>query len=1239
MTGSLLTTVEFDAVVGFVDLAGFTAATERFGRVGARGTESLGDLINSLFTPAIEQVHRAGGEVGWFAGDALGVLFDRAVTADANALAALAAVSRTIGALTPVETAIGAVELGVKVGVAAGPVRWNSLQRESTLAWFTGTAVDRAAAAEHHAMPGDLILDLSVVTSAATIEVVESDGGSTRFRRLEPTAAVDTVEPVVARPLAARGDLGHQPPRVQRVARAGDAAVLDQHRAGTSVFFQLDAPTIDATVLERIDQVVGELGGYVANATEGDKGAVLFALFGVPTALADRQRRAALAATIVRAEFPAVACGIASGRLFAGRVGSHARWDYSVLGDRVNTAARLMQAAEPGEILLDTATVSGAGPGLGCGPERDLVLKGKAAVERVVPLIKVADRAGGGAATDVFVGRDAELSAMATALSRPGVTVLVGAAGIGKSRLLERAVRAAGRDEHVRAEVSEADRLSPLRLWRRVLDGLGVTRAENAEPTVGAARAGVVDLVMGRPAVVPLLDGASEEDRAEIIAATLAAVIAGAARPLVIEDLHWADASSLDQLVRLAPRLAEAGVSLVATSRPEAQVDAVRSASAIRAEDLGALTPEAVGELAVARWTEALGAPPRPSLQQDLVDRSAGSPLFCEQLVSLAQARGERADLETLPADVPTTMDDLMFARLDAVPAEADAVVGYASVVSQPFATGDLVEAFGERPGAALIPGAVEILLDRDVIVGFGRHAFAHSLLREIAYGRLSFQVRRELHREALAMLERRGESDMGELARHAAETDDVVRQRRYFEAAAEQAAGQYANQAARTWYQRLLPLLGADDAAPVRLALGRLEFVAGELDAALVLLGDAVRDARGRTRDDAGLALGRVEIARGGSDGFDRIDRVIADAIERKDWALVRDSMEVAADVATMLGDMDRAEAVESLQTSLVDELGPGHVVARPIPFLACLLWMRGDLEAAASRYEQVVDDYASAGDLMYAGLFAADLAGIHYERGDVVSSLAWLDRGADWFEHIGHERAIVRCIRGNEVFIRGDFGDREGARRLGLAAADRALALGDLATVGEILAAVAPVADSLAEADALLDGAARTAARLGIDAMNEEIAYLRARARARAGDFRAAIEAVDAYSTEEHDEERRVDLAQWRLRVGEDPQVIEAELDALEDAGAAPASAFQIADALAVLYPTESRRSRAERLGGAVVAAGAPPALRERLRPYVGRLPEVPAFNPAPDVEEVDVASLLERLTRALPTTTRSG
>lgn len=1056
----------FDAVVGFVDLAGFTAATERLGRLGPRGTEQLGELINDLFTPAIDIVHRCGGEIGWFAGDAIGVLFDRSVTADEIAVRALGEVSRTITTMTPVDTAAGEVEMAVKVGMAAGPVSWAVMSGAQDVGWFAGAAVDRATDAEHFAEPGALVVHASL-GDALTDGIGDLVPLAPEFARLDEmsTTLLPTVE---TRPLAGRGALAFQPPRVARLARAGDVGFLDQHRPVTSVFVRMPAPTHHLDTLHRIRSFVETQGGWLSSVTEGDKGAVLLALFGAPTALADRHRRAITSALGIRELVDGVSIGVTSGRAYTGRVGSAARWDYSLVGDRVNTAARLMQAAGPAEILVDRATLEGVGGGVRVVEERSLELKGKsepepAAVVDGLPAVEFDADDGG-----LFVGRETEQAALHDLMARAGMAIVVAAAGAGKSRLLRR-VLAASTARLVPVRMEPSDRSRPFSLWRELLPRMVDVDASDAHAEIERRlgddpRVSLAAVLLGRPGVVdPALAAADAEDRDEILAGLVVDLLTSSpdARTVVIEDLHWIDDASRDLLQRIVSRLPGLGVAIIATSRPDVRLERLHETGAVRSLPLEPIDAESMARLADALWIEEMGTAPAPAVVEGLVERAAGNPLFCEQLVSFSRTSGVQPGAAALPAEgaLPVTLTDLLLARLDALPEAAGFAASYGAVFGAAFSVEDLLGAFGGRPGAEKILGGVEILRDQGVVVGLHEHRFAHSLLGEAAYERLSFGLRAELHLHVVEFLEVDSADDIEALAHHARATDDVVRKRTYFRRAGDAAAAGYAHDLSRQWYVDLLPLLDDDvEAAAIEVALGDIEVVAGAMADARARFESALDRLPTLERSHAEVSLARVLVGLGeAAEAFERLDGLIAASFATQDWTALHDAMETKADLATMLGDLERAEQVERRLADLVTDLGADHPAAAPLEFLVPLLWMRGEVESAAREYERQFDAFIARGDLVNAGMNAADLAGLAFERRDLDAVFSWLERARDLFDRAGHARALMRFVRGNEIVVRLGLGDHEGARSVAVERLRDGLDLDDPSAVGETLALLA--------------------------------------------------------------------------------------------------------------------------------------------------------------------------------------
>ncbi|MCB0036990.1 MAG: adenylate/guanylate cyclase domain-containing protein, partial [Anaerolineales bacterium] len=190
----------------FVDASGFTAATEALMLHGQHGAEVMANLMTDIFAPLVESVYAQGGFVAGFAGDAFTALFPIASDGDEAAVtercvAAAQAIQTYMQQHGEYETVYGTFFFSVKVGVALGEAQWGILSGQETAGrtyYFRGTAVDRCAAAEHHANGGDLIMAREMMTMMGEGLVVETLSETEQFVRLmevtRPLPAVQTVQ-------------------------------------------------------------------------------------------------------------------------------------------------------------------------------------------------------------------------------------------------------------------------------------------------------------------------------------------------------------------------------------------------------------------------------------------------------------------------------------------------------------------------------------------------------------------------------------------------------------------------------------------------------------------------------------------------------------------------------------------------------------------------------------------------------------------------------------------------------------------------------------------------------------------------------------------------------------------------------------------------------------------------------------------------------------------------------------
>ncbi|HZD17789.1 MAG TPA: AAA family ATPase, partial [Actinomycetota bacterium] len=574
-----------------------------------------------------------------------------------------------------------------------------------------------------------------------------------------------------------------------------------------------DVREIVGGAIDRIVSVVEELGGTIKDLA-GD-GAL--ALFGAPVAHEDDAERAVRAGLRISEEIGAYAervnttwgipgfnvrIGIESGVVVLGPVGSGRRVEYGATGDAVNTAARLQAHAHPGTVLVGRETQRLIRDRFVWGRSRSLPVKGKADPVIAYPAIRLADRAGtpGGKALTPLVGRVAELEllrgAVDTVASGEGRLVIVsGEPGIGKSRLLAEArsqVEAIG-GRWLEGRCLSFGASSPylpiadlLRGWLRVqpdtsAEDLMLQISTAVEGSVGDRADGVRPFVAALLGVPPsdadaaVLASLSPDSRRFRTGEALGELLSGMARAapvaVAIEDLHWADGSSVQLLSRLLPRLRSTRLLIALTSRDGPD----RPAHRLLGPGLGTtpillhLTtlPTGADRELLTALTGGVTLP--GELERRILDTSGGNPFYLEELVrSLVEegaivTEGDEPRFDHLvEVRIPPTIEKVIGARLDRLGERPREVLAAASVIGRRFTIELLERVAGDGED---IRRAIDELDRLDVVRPVdgpaAAFAFQHALIQEVTYSTLLKRRRRELHaKTAAALQELHGERD-----------------------------------------------------------------------------------------------------------------------------------------------------------------------------------------------------------------------------------------------------------------------------------------------------------------------------------------------------------------------------------------------------------------------------------------------------------------------------------------------
>jgi class 3 adenylate cyclase/tetratricopeptide (TPR) repeat protein len=554
------------------------------------------------------------------------------------------------------------------------------------------------------------------------------------------------------------------------------------------------------------------------------------------------------------------------------RIGVHAgeaihdKGDY--FGTPVVVARRLCDLAAGGEILTTDVVraLVGSRGGFAFEPVGALELKGFA--DRVpacrldwAPVGRQRIPLPGELALerDALVGREHELGHLEAAWrraldARPGVVLVAGEPGIGKTRLVaELCRRAHAEGATVLLGRSTEEALAPHQPFVEALGHyVASCPADELLLQVGTSRAVLARLVPELGDVSARTGAEGESDRYALFDA-VAALLREAARSrptiLVLDDLHWADPSSLLLLRHIARTLGDAPLLVLGTYREiemheddplTAAMAELRRARRLTRLPLEGLAPAAVGELLRNRGVELHDDDVRA-----LAARTEGNPFFVEEVV--------RQPEPALDAGVPESVKDLVLRRLRRLDDPARAALAAAAVLGAEFELAVLERVTG-TDGDTLLQTMDDALAARALVEtpgAVGRYGFAHALIRETVYEQLSATRRARLHLRAGEALEAlfagRLDEQAPALARHFAQAGDPARSLEYEVRAARAAARVQAPEQAIAHFDAALALAAPHDTRVGVLLFERgwQQHLRGELTAAMADAAAALEIAR----------------------------------------------------------------------------------------------------------------------------------------------------------------------------------------------------------------------------------------------------------------------------------------------------------------------------------------------------------------------------------------------------------
>lgn len=811
---------QIDGTLCFVDISGFTNLSEKLARRGRIGAEELTEVLDRVFGGMLRLAYDRGGSLLKFGGDALLLMFE----GDHHPIQAASAAVEMRSALrdaTQVPTSAGRIHLRMSVGLHTGPIDLYLVGDSHSELVITGDTATITTEMEGAADAGDILVSPRLAADLPRAATGDAKGPGVLLRWRKPT--VDPVGPLLRQEVDPKV-LGACIPTVLRTHLVHGKAE-PEHRVAAVGFIKFKGvgasmieggqPLVAAHLEELVTAVQHaadpEQVTFLATDIDADGGKIILTT-GAPVTQVDDEGRMLRAVRTVteRRTALAVKIGVNRGHVFAGEIGTAFRSTYTVMGDTVNLAARLMAAAPPGEVYASPTALDRSRTLFATTALEPFYVKGKSEpVQAYAVGTETGTRRDESRHVLPFMGRDVEVDAIRSSIDRVTAgerihVVVAGETGMGKTRLVESAL--GGSDVavfQIQGEANGTDNpywafRDPL---RRLLGIERTSQPEMAERLTDIVRKMAPDLLP----MLPLLGDVAHIDiddtdetkaieprfRPDRTAAALSSLL-GAALPgtfvLVAEDRHWLD----DATVTLLSKLGGRPMLLLTTTRPPSA-----DAADVRLE-LDALDGEAARDIALSATA---ATPLRHHELEAVVARAGGNPLFLEEILRLIRETGNAESL-------PESLDAVVGAEIDTVTPLARRLLRYSSVLGRSFRRVVLDELLA--PENVQLDEATRDSLSRFITPeGSDRWRFRHAVMHDVAYEGLSFRKRKELHARAGEVIERLASDDTSAvaefLALHYSRAGNHEKAWRFGIVAAEKAKTAYANVEAARHYERAL--------------------------------------------------------------------------------------------------------------------------------------------------------------------------------------------------------------------------------------------------------------------------------------------------------------------------------------------------------------------------------------------------------------------------------------------------
>ncbi|MDD3627960.1 MAG: adenylate/guanylate cyclase domain-containing protein, partial [bacterium] len=825
----------FSGGVMFIDIVGFTALTDSLISHGRAGAETITNIINMIFEPAISEIQKYGGWISSFAGDAFLAVFPEenlSLMVDAAIK-----INTHINGLK-IETKFGKFRIQIRTALSTGRIEWKIVKGAGRKTYyFLGEGFEQVFKSISIADPGEIIVSSSLKKNVKSFSFKQKKKGY--YIPVDKTGKIHPVNIIKSNDPEDYSIDEFIPEEILNLNIQGE------FRNITSIFISFDKEEREEEFLNSILKKTDEFGGYFNKTQFTEKGKNLLILFGAPIAYENSLNRALSFILSLKGEnrfkFHA---GITSGIAFTGFIGSNIIKEYTALGDIVNISSRLMFAAKTGEVLIPESLAKHINRDFETEYKGQFKLKGKKIQIKVFNLTGILKTFEKHSFLSQFIGRESILKILTEKINKiksgkfSGLTYIYGEPGFGKTRLLselsllnevnvqtiklkadEIRKRSLGsfstflKEFFIPEDISETKKSALFK--KRFKEFLEKIEKSGRHPEKSNI---IKELTRLQVFLTALLDFRKKNKeyeqfnpqiKFENIAFGLKELFKGLSliKPvlIILEDLHWFDEDSKIILSKILNNLNGFPLFFIASSRykDDGTKPVIPLKGDVSWDDLE-LKPLNTEETKIIA-EDIMNFKISDEINSFIFERCQGNPFFIEQFCSyllenqLIEFNGDCLIFREKTSEIPEGITNIIISRIDRLSAKVKALLHTASILGLEFDIKIISNMLkGTDVENILHSGQKEMLWHPITKL---KYIFQHAILRETAY---QMQLRKrliELHKlaaESMVSVYKNFPESYGDIAYHFEQAEMNTLAKKYYKEAFEFCKSNFRNEAAK---------------------------------------------------------------------------------------------------------------------------------------------------------------------------------------------------------------------------------------------------------------------------------------------------------------------------------------------------------------------------------------------------------------------------------------------------------